>query len=172
MYIYLTSPFLNCTNIFCLGSSIDVFTSPNCIRPPGPISIPLQSTIDSPTLDSNKIFNLPIIMHAPNTGKLELHLMLIYRGVSINEFCPKAKRIDPLIQTEEDNFRSICIRRSFSVKPLLDISLTSRPSYHPNYMFVAEVVIQNKSLVTEACITELSAMSPAWEFNPLCSTPW
>ena len=70
-------------------------------------------------------------------------------------------------KTEEEDFRSLCLKRSFEVKPFLDISVASRPSMRTDYPYAVDVQVQNSSETVEANITGISTMSPVWQSQSL-----
>ncbi|KAH8120206.1 ER-golgi trafficking TRAPP I complex 85 kDa subunit-domain-containing protein [Phellopilus nigrolimitatus] len=135
------------------GNSFETITSSNCIRSPSPISVPLQSLLGTPTLQPEETVDVPFVLHAAGTGFLDLHFMIIYR------------------ESEQGNFRSVCVKRSFDVRPLLDVSVISRPSSNLGYMFVIDLQIQNLSSTTEANISGISTISPTWRCSSLGHVP-
>ncbi|THH11203.1 hypothetical protein EW145_g824 [Phellinidium pouzarii] len=135
------------------GNSFEVITSVNCIRPPSPVHIPLKSLIGAPSLRPGETVNAPFVFHAAELGTVGLHFMLVFR------------------ESEHDNFHSVCLKQTFDVRPLLDISVTSRPSVNPEFMFAVDLQIQNMSASTDASISGISTMSPTWQCSPLSGDP-
>lgn len=64
------------------GNQEGTMMSTNCIRPPSPVRIPLQSLLDKTMLQTEEIIDVSLALHAPDAGSLDLHLMLLFRSVS------------------------------------------------------------------------------------------
>ncbi|EJD04067.1 uncharacterized protein FOMMEDRAFT_106503 [Fomitiporia mediterranea MF3/22] len=135
------------------GSSNELLTSTNSIRPPTPLNIPLQALLSSDNLQPGESVDIPLVLHAPEVRRLDLFCMLAFR------------------ETESDGFRSMCLKRSFDVKPFLDVSVSSAPSAHLGYLFSVNMQVQNLSTSAEVNISGVTTLSPTWECELLGETP-
>ncbi|KAI5123549.1 hypothetical protein M0805_003369 [Coniferiporia weirii] len=133
--------------------SVDVITSANSIQTPLPVSVPILRLIGTPTLQPGETVTVPFIYHAAEVGTIDIHFMLTFR------------------ETERNDFRNVCIKRTLEVKPLLDISVSSWPSSDPDYKFVVDLQVQNKGASAEVQITGASTMSPTWHCRSLIDAP-
>ncbi|KAL5534350.1 hypothetical protein ACEPAG_812 [Sanghuangporus baumii] len=131
----------------------DIFVSPSSVRSPGPVKLPLRSVLDGTILEPEEAIEIPFVFHASETGRLDLRFMLVFRG------------------SEHDDFRSICLKRSFDVKRLVDISVTSRPSGCLDYLFTLDMQVRNLSGSTEVNIVGVTTISPTWRCKSITDMP-
>lgn len=135
-------------NVDEAAASIENIHSSNRIRSLMPQMIPLKETLAP---DDN--VQIPVLFHANLTGERELCLLVIYR------------------ETSNDSFHSIRINQAYEVRPLLSVSLLTRPSSIGDEMFTLDVSLSNLTDSTPFEITQLSVLSPSWTFKALLDNP-
>lgn len=66
------------------------------------------------------------------------------------------------LQAAYSTFRFVSLKRTFSIRSLLNVSARSRPSIEPTHPFLLDISIENVSTSAEVQVRKLSTLSPTW----------
>ncbi|KAJ7071158.1 ER-golgi trafficking TRAPP I complex 85 kDa subunit-domain-containing protein [Mycena amicta] len=124
-------------------SGTQVEHSDNSLVLPVPYRIALTSA-----LNPGDSVEVSLLVHASRVGEQQLSLLFVYREV-----------VD---LTETDSFHSVQVGQSYDVQRLMDVTVSTAPSYSEDHLFLVDVEVENISGLQSFQLDQIVTVSPAW----------
>ena len=146
-----------------LGTSEEVFESPNSVSNPMPSRIRIEDYTGSGTLKPEGYFKLPIVYHADRVEDGNICLMFIYRLVRAVHLADRQDSNWLVTHIQDDGgFRSTRASLSVQIQPAFEISISSKPGRGGDTTFSLSFEVENTTPSTSLKISQISTMSPSW----------
>lgn len=129
------------------SSKTEILRSSNSLKPSQPQRIPL-----SQPLRPDQGTDVSVLLHGGQTGTHDLLLLFAYRD------------------SDSSPFHTARLGRSFEVQPLLDLTVSVRPSRSRDHSFMMTVAATSLSQSTLINVTQVTTISPSWKFQPISSS--